>query len=136
MNILEAIQKLEDNRSVTVKHGVLSRHDRGDKAYYVMTYPNGSQVEDWVPKHMLQHPAYTLELIWGLEYLYEPSKAELLTWLRKYKAEMPSVFQDNKFHSYDLEDIANYILQTRPRTRVLVSNRMHEYLYLKKIGEL
>ena len=136
MNILEAIQTLKDNQSVTVKHGVLSRHDVGDKAYYTMTYPNGLKVEDWILVHMLQQPAYVLELIWGLEYYYEPSKSELLVWLRKYKAEMPSVFQDNEFYSYDLEDIANYILQTRPCIRALVSNRMYEYLHLKKIGEL
>jgi hypothetical protein len=131
MNILEAIQTLKDNQSVTVKHGVLSRHDVGDKAYYTMTYPNGLKVEDWILVHMLQQPAYVLELIWGLEYHYEPSKSELLAWLREYKAEMPSVFR-----YYALEDIANYILQTRPCTRASVSNHMHEYLYLKKIGEL
>lgn len=131
MNILKAIQTLKDNQSVTIKHAVLSRHDMSDKAYYTITYPNGSMVEDYILVRMLQHPAYVLELIWGLQYLYEPSKAELLAWLRKYKAETPSVFQD-----YPLEDIASYILQTRPRTRALVSTRMHEYLYLKKIGEL
>lgn len=136
MNILKAIQTLKDNQSATVKHGVLSRQDVGDKAYYVMLYPNGSKVEDWIFIRMLQHPAYTLKLIWGLEYLYEPSKAELLAWLSHYKAEMPSALQDNEFHSYDLEDMANYILQTKPRTRTLVSNRMYEYLYLKKIGAL
>lgn len=136
MNILKAIQTLEDKQTVTVKHGVLSRHDVGDKAYYTMTYLNDLKVEDWILVHMLQYPAYVLELIWGLEYYYEPSKSELLAWLRQYKVDLPSVFQGNEFHSYDLEDIANYILQTKPRTRGLVSNRMYEYLYLKKIGEL
>lgn len=136
MNILKAIQTLKDKQSVTVKHGVLSRHDVGGKAYYTMTYPNGSKKEDWILTRMLQRPAYVLELIWGLGYLYEPSKDELLEWLEQYRAETPSAFRANEGFSYDLEAIADYILQTKPRIRALVSNRMHEYLYLKKIGEL
>ena len=36
-----------------------------DKAYYTITYPNGSTVEDYILVRMLQHPAYVLELIWG-----------------------------------------------------------------------
>ena len=136
MNILKAVQTLQPNHSVTVKHGVLSRYDVGGKAYFTMTYPNGSKKEDWILVRMLNRPAYVLELIWGLEYLYEPSKDELLAWLRQYKAETPSAFRDNTGFSYDLEAIADYILQTKPRIRALVSNRMHEYLYLKKMGEL
>lgn len=136
MNILKAIQKLQPNQSVTVKHGVLSRYDVGGKAYFTMTYPNGLKKEDWILVRMLNRPAYVLELIWGLEYLYEPSKDELLAWLRQYKAETPSAFRNNADFSYDLEAIADYILQTKPRMRALVSNRMHEYLYLKKMGEL
>lgn len=136
MNILKAIQTLKDKQSVTVKHGVLSRHDVGGKVYFTMTYPCGSKKEDWILVRMLKHPAYVLELIRGLEYLYEPSKSELLAWLNQYKAETPSAFKDNEFHCMDLEVIADYILQTKPRTRALVSNRMHEYLYLNKIGEL
>lgn len=63
MNILKAIQTLKDKQSVTVKHGLLSRHDVGGKAYYTMTYPCGSKKEDWILVRMLKHPAYVLELI-------------------------------------------------------------------------
>lgn len=137
MNILKAIQSLKPNQSVTIEHGVLSRlEDTGGKANFKITYPCGSTKEDWILSRMLKHPAYVLELIWGLEYLYLPSKEELLAWLNQYKAETSSAFRDNDFHSYDLEVIADYILETKPRMRALVSNRMHEYLYLKKIGHL
>lgn len=129
MNILKAIQSLKPNQSITVEHGVRSRHDVGGKAIFKMTYPNGSTKEDWILSRMLNHPAYVLELIWGLDYLYLPSKGELLAWLERYRFEQPSMLA-----GIDLQKIAKFILERKPEPayRALVCNRLFEYIFNHK----
>lgn len=129
MNILKAIQSLENTRSVSTEYGVLTRYDSGAMASYTLSWRNGETTSATMFIRYMNHPAFILETVWGLEVPYTPNEEELLAWLERYRWEQPSLFA-----GMDLKKIVEFIFNRKPEPndRALVVNRVFEYIFNHK----
>ncbi len=129
MNILKAIAKLKIDRSISIEQGVLTRRDSGGVASYSLEWRDGTTTSDFCFLHNLDKPAFVLELVWGLQIPYTPSKVELLAWLERYAYEQPSLFV-----GMNLQKIVEFILERKPTPscREVLCNRLFEYLMNNK----